>query len=140
MSVTLVKKKESVDFEITNNTGSVIHSGASPDLGGTGTNFRPMDTVLAGLAGCSSVDVCLVLGKQRQPIDSLVIKVDSIRSEEVPSVFEKITLNFELEGDIEPAKLQRAVDLSVNKYCSVAAMLHKTADISYTIKLNGNEI
>ncbi len=107
--------------------------------GGTAKGMRPMQTVLAALIGCSNVDVVSILKKQKQQINSMKIEVDGNReSGKEPSLWENIQLGFFLEGEIDPGKAYRAVELSVTKYCSVAATLQKAgANISFQVTVNG---
>jgi putative redox protein len=112
------------------------------DQGGNGSGFRPMQSLLAALAGCSSVDIISILKKQRQDLTNLKIEVDGMREEgKEPSLWKQVEVKFLLEGNIEEAKAKRAVDLSVEKYCSVAETLRKAgAVIEFEIFLNGNKV
>jgi len=104
----------------------------SPAIGGIDAGFRPMETLLAGLAGCSGIDVLSILAKSRQKVAAFTIQVDADRAETDPKVFTKIRIHFSLAGEVDEKRLKQAVDLSMEKYCSVAAMLGKTAEISAT--------
>ncbi len=108
------------------------------DQGGHGDGFRPMQTMLSALCGCSAVDVVSILKKQRQPLEGLLIKVDGERQHGVePSLWEKVHLLFELKGDIDPGKASRAVELSISKYCSVAETLRRAgASITWEVMVN----
>ncbi len=108
------------------------------DQGGHGDGFRPMQTILSALCGCSAVDVISILKKQRQSIDGLLIKVDGERQHGIePSLWEKVHLLFEIKGDVEPGKASRAVELSINKYCSVAETLRRAgAKITWEVMVN----
>jgi len=112
------------------------------DQGGNGSGFRPMQSLLAALAGCSSVDIISILKKQRQDLTNLKIEVDGNREEgKEPSLWKQVEVKFLLEGNIEETKAKRAVDLSLEKYCSVAETLRKAgAKIEYEIFLNGNKV
>ena len=112
------------------------------DQGGNGSGFRPMQSLLAALAGCSSVDIISILKKQRQDLTNLKLEVDGKREEgKEPSLWKQVEVKFLLEGNIEEAKAKRAVDLSLEKYCSVAETLRKAgAVIEYEIFLNGNKV
>ena len=97
--------------------------------------------ILRGIAGCSSIDVVMILKKQHHELEDLQVEVEGFRKEgAVPNVFTKIKLNFLLKGDVPPAKAKRAVELSMEKYCSVAKMLEKAAEIDYEVNLNGEKI
>jgi len=97
---------------------------------------------LAALCGCSSVDVISILKKQRQELTDLKIEVDGEREEgKEPSLWKEISVKFKLTGAMESAKAKRAVDLSIEKYCSVAETLRKAgATIQYEVFLNGTKI
>ena len=123
---------------VTDAKGHTIKIDIPADQGGHGNGFRPMQTMLAALCGCSSVDVVSILKKQRQPLEDLIIKVDGERQHGVePALWEKIHLLFQLKGDVDPAKANRAVQLSMEKYCSVAETLRRAgADISWEVMVN----
>ncbi|MFN5648934.1 MAG: OsmC family protein [Sphingobacteriales bacterium] len=123
---------------VTDAKGHTIKIDIPADQGGHGNGFRPMQTMLAALCGCSSVDVVSILKKQRQPLEDLIIKVDGERQHGVePALWEKIHLLFQLKGDVDPAKANRAVQLSMEKYCSVAETLRRAgAEISWEVMVN----
>lgn len=123
---------------VTDAKGHTIKIDIPVEQGGNGDGFRPMQTMLAALCGCSSVDVVSILKKQRQQLDDLVIKVDGERQHGVePSLWEKIHLLFQLKGEVEPAKAVRAVQLSMEKYCSVAETLRRAgATITWEVMIN----
>jgi putative redox protein len=108
------------------------------DQGGHGDGLRPMQTVLAALCGCSAVDVVSILKKQRQPLADLVIKVDGERQKGVePALWEKVHLMFQITGDVDPGKASRAVQLSIEKYCSVAETLRRAgATLTWEVMVN----
>jgi putative redox protein len=113
---------------------------------GAGEGERPegvgsMEMVAMGLAGCSSTDIVLILGKQNQTIEDYRVELDAKRAEEeTPAVFRDLHLHVHIEGDVAPQKAQRAVELSLEKYCSVAHMLRETAEIRYSLTVNGEEV
>jgi putative redox protein len=123
---------------VTDAKGHTIKIDIPADQGGHGNGFRPMQTMLAALCGCSSVDVVSILKKQRQTLEDLIIKVDGERQHGVePALWEKIHLLFQLKGDVDPAKANRAVQLSMEKYCSVAETLRRAgAEISWEVMVN----
>jgi len=108
------------------------------EQGGHGDGLRPMQTVLAALCGCSAVDVISILKKQRQPLEDLVIKVDGERQKGVePALWANVHLLFQIKGDVDPAKASRAVQLSIEKYCSVAETLRRAgAAITWEVMVN----
>jgi putative redox protein len=95
----------------------------------------PMEMLLAALGACTSVDVVLILGKKRQKIESLEVEVSGERASEPPAVWIKIELLFRLTGKLDDKAVRDAIDLSQTKYCSVAAMLGKTAKITYRYEI-----
>jgi putative redox protein len=119
----LVEQIHDVQFRATSERGATLIMDGPEDLGGANGGLRPMETVLAGLAGCSGIDVVMILRKQREPAEGLRITLDAQRKDTVPAVFERIHIRFEIGGGVSQAKLDRAVALSMEKYCSVAKML-----------------
>lgn len=82
------------------------------------------------------MDVASMLKKMRQPVDDMRVEVDGKRStDEVPAVFKKIHLHFQFKGQLRPDRVEEAIRLSVEKYCSVARMLEKTAEITWDYKI-----
>ena len=96
---------------------------------------NPMEMLLAALGSCSLVDVVVVLAKKRQKLVSLEVDVTGERAAEVPRVWTKIDMVYRLAGDLDDQAVRQAIELSQNKYCSVAAMLGKTAKISYRYEI-----
>ena len=129
-------------LDIKDADGHVLRLDIPVDQGGNGSGFRPMQTLLAALAGCSSVDIISILKKQRQQLTNINIDVDGEREEgKEPALWKVVDIKFMLEGEIEESKAKRAVDLSLEKYCSVAETLRKAgATITYEVFLNGNKI
>ena len=111
-------------FEARDAFGHVVAIDNSPDSGGTNFGVRPMQLLLMGLGGCSGMDIVSILKKQRQVVERFAMKLEGEREPgAVPSLWKNITMVFELEGDIDPDKAQKACQLSVDKYCSVAETL-----------------
>ncbi|MCS6984052.1 MAG: OsmC family protein [Leptospiraceae bacterium] len=136
MRVELTRIEEPFHFVAYNESGQEVHMDASPEMGGRNRGMRPMEMILAALAGCSSVDVVHILQKQRQRIESYRVIVDAERETgKEANLFRNIHIHFELKGDIEEEKLMRAISLSIEKYCSVAKILEKTSKISYSYKV-----
>jgi len=136
MTVDLNRVDDAFHFEGTGTSPVAIHIDGAPDIGGHNAGARPMELLLMGLAGCSAIDVILILKKQRQRIDEFRIQVEGDRPADVtPAPFEAIRLNYILKGDIDEDKARRAIDLSMDKYCAATAQLRPTAEISYTLTL-----
>jgi putative redox protein len=117
-------------FTATNTAGATGVIDGPPDLGGENAGLRPMETLLSALAGCSAMDVLHIMKKQRQDLERLEVEVEGERAPAVPAVFTKIHLRFKGYGSIEVEKLQKAVELSIGKYCSVSKMLQPTVEIT----------
>jgi putative redox protein len=124
-------------FRAHNEQGKTLDMDASPAIGGTDQGFRPMETVLAALGGCSAIDIVELLRKQRQELTDIRIRIDGERAkDQIPAVFTDIHIHYDLIGSgLEDDKVKRAVDISVQKLCSVAKMLEKTAAITYDYAL-----
>lgn len=96
----------------------------------------PMELVLIGTAGCSAYDVVHILEKSREAIEDCSAEVEADRASEDPKVFTRIHIHFVLRGrGLSPAKVERAIGLSIEKYCSASAMLAKTATITHDFEV-----
>jgi len=111
-------------FEAKDENGHSVRMDSSPESGGENFGVRPMQMLLMGLAGCSGIDVISILKKQRQQVVDfkMVVAGDREKGKE-PSLWEDVALEFHVYGPVDQDKAERAVELSVNKYCSVAATL-----------------
>lgn len=124
-------------FEVTNDSGQSVKIDNSPDHGGDNFGVRPMQLLLMALAGCSGMDVISILKKQKQNIKDYKTIVRGERESGVePALWKFIELEFIISGDVDEGKAQRAVELSITKYCSVAATLVKGgAKIKWSVKI-----
>lgn len=114
-----------------------VHLDGSPDIGGVDAGARPMEMILMGLGGCSAIDIVLILQKQRQVIADMSISIEADRvPNETPSVFKNIHVHYNFTGDLNIEKVTRAIELSMDKYCSVTAILNKTAVITHSFTIN----
>ena len=96
----------------------------------------PMEMLLGALGACSSVDVVSILAKKRQKLVSLEVVISGERAAEPPAVWTKIDMVYRLSGAVEEKAARDAIELSQSKYCSVAAMLRKTAEITYRLEIS----
>lgn len=110
-------------FEGRDDRGHTVAIDGPAALGGMDTGMRPMELFLHALAGCSAVDVVMILNKGNQHVEQMRIEVEGQRADAVPAVFTHITMTFVVRGDVAQNKLDRAVALSLEKYCSVVKML-----------------
>ena len=101
------------------------------------TAAGPMELVLIGLCACTATDVVNILSKKREPFTSLEVRAEAERAKQPPTVYESIRLIYTVGGNVSKKSVEDAVRLSEEKYCSVSAMLKKTAKISTEIKLIG---
>lgn len=132
MKITLQRINQAVRFEGSNSAGNTVVVEGSPEIGGEGEGMRPMELLLVSLASCSSMDVVAILKKMRQPLEDLRVEVEGHRAtDQVPAVFNQIHLRFVLKGDLRADRVEEAIRLSVEKYCSVGRMLDQTATITY---------
>jgi putative redox protein len=125
-------------FEASDVDGHTVSLDTSPETGGLNFGIRPMQLLLMGLGGCSGIDVVSILKKQRQTVHSFKMHIDGEREKgKEPSLWADIHIVFELKGEIEPEKAKRACELSMDKYCSVAATLKNSgSQITWELKLN----
>jgi putative redox protein len=114
---------------------SVVMDGA-PEAGGRNLGVRPMEMVLLGLGGCSAFDVMMILKRGREQVTDCVVELDAQRAETDPKVFTKIEMRYVVTGrSLDRKKVERAVSLSAEKYCSASAILAKTAEITHSIEI-----
>jgi putative redox protein len=126
-----VEWKQGMLFEGRSHSGHIITFDASAEHhAGPG----PMETVLAALCACTSVDVVSILEKKREPITGLTVSANAEQSADAPRVFTRIHLTYRIHGKVAKKAAEDAVALSKNKYCSVSKMLEKTAEIHFTIE------
>jgi len=121
-----VKWIDGVMFVGETGSGHAVIMDGPPDHGGRNIGMRPMEMLLLGLGGCSSFDVVQILEKGRNHIASCQVQIPAERVDAIPSVFSKIHLHFVISGrDLKASAVERAVNLSAEKYCSAAIMLGK---------------
>jgi putative redox protein len=117
-------------FESTNPSGHDLFIDAGPENGGNSEGYRPKALMLSALAGCSGLDVASLIKKMKLEVDDFKIEIDANLTEEDPKYYDKVTMHFHFSGtDLNEKKLQRAVDLSVEKYCGVMEMFRQFSDL-----------
>jgi len=137
MKVHLKRVDKAFHFSGTGTEQIPVNIDAADSVGGHKAGSRPMELFLMSLASCSAIDIILILQKQRQQIESFNITVDGLRRDnDIPAVFEKIKIHYSFTGELNESKIQRAIDLSLGKYCSVSAMLKPTVKISTSFSVN----
>ncbi len=125
-----------VRFSAHTETGHTIIMDGSPDHGGNNEGARPMEMLLIGMGGCTGFDVVGILKKARAELQSMKIQLQAERADATPAVFTKIHVHFVLAGSgLKETLVERAIDLSAEKYCSASIMLGQTADITHSFEI-----
>lgn len=107
-----------------------------PELGGRNLGVRPMEMLLIGMGGCTEFDVLLILRKARQQVTGCVVELEAERAESDPKVFTRIHAHFILTGHgLDRRQVERAIQLSAEKYCSASIMLGATAAITHDFEI-----
>jgi len=131
-----VKWLDHMTFVGESGSGHAVVMDGAPEYGGRDLGIRPMEMLLLGIGGCTAFDVVSILKKSRQAIVDCEVLVDSDRAEEVPKVFTRIHIHFIVSGNnLNPAKVENAVNLSADKYCSASKMLEKAAEITHDFEI-----
>ena len=134
MGLELNRIEEPFVFELKNDEGVICGIDANPTIGGKGKGFRPMELLAGSLAGCASIDILLILKKQRIEPTRFGIKIETKRGEGVPAIFEEIKLIFEVNDGVPQDKLEKAIKLTLDKYCSVSASLKEDVKVVFEVK------
>ena len=117
-------------------SGHAIVMDGPPEIGGENLGVRPMEMLLLGMAGCTMIDVVSTLEKMRENLSDCQAKVSADRGEEYPKVFTNIHVHFILSGkQLNPSKVEKAIKLSAEKYCSASIMIGKTATITHDYEI-----
>ena len=120
----VVRWQGDVQFQGDSNRGHVVTMDGPESAGGKDAGFRPMELLLMGVGGCTSFDVVQILKKSKQDVAACWVEIEAERREEVPQVFTRIHLKFVVEGrGLSEARVERAIALSAEKYCSASMML-----------------
>lgn len=135
MKVNLERKNKAFHYEAVNEDKITVNIDANPAIGGEGKGVRPMELLLMGLAGCASIDLGLILKKQRQELKDYNVEVTADRKQDDGKAFKQIQLHFKLIGELDEDKVEKALELTLKKYCSVALSLNKDIDITYTFTI-----
>jgi putative redox protein len=131
-----IKWVENVSFIAESGSGHAFLMDGAPEGGGRNLGPRPMEVLLMGTGGCTAYDVVHILRKSRAPVTDCVIEITAERADEDPKVFTKIHFHFIVTGNgLKPAQVERAVQLSAEKYCSASIMLGKTAAITHDFEI-----
>jgi putative redox protein len=131
-----IKWIEGVSFAGQSESGHTVVMDGPPDSGGKNLGVRPMEMLLLGMGGCTAFDVVHILRKSRQPISDCVAEMDATRADTDPKVFTKIHVHFIVSGKgLDPKRVEQAIKLSAEKYCSASIMLGKVAEVTHDFEI-----
>ena len=131
--VTLVKDMQ---FSGSATSGHSLTMDADDSFGGHNAGFRPMELLLVGFGGCTGMDVISILRKKRQPVAGLEINVRGERSDDHPKIYKEVHIEYVVKGkDVGKEAVERAIALSLDKYCSVGATLAKSSKITHSYRI-----
>lgn len=129
MNIKLESTHGALNFKGTNDRGQ------SMQFSGNKESVSPMESVLMAAAACSSIDVEIFLNKMRQDLDRIEVDVKGERADAVPAIFTDIHLHYRIYGNVKDEKAKKAVEMSMDKYCSVSIMLQKEVNMSYSYEV-----
>ena len=133
-----IKWIENVTFLGETESGHCLVMDGAAEAGGRNLGPRPMETVLVGTGACSAFDVIMILKKGREAVKDCVVELSAERADSDPKVFTKIHFHFIVTGTgLNPGKVERAIKLSADTYCSATAMLAKTANVTHDFEIVG---
>ena len=128
--------KGRMSFDAVADSGHVVPLGTKKEYGGDEDGSSPMELVLMALVGCTASDIVAIMGKKQQKMTSLEIKVHGDRVDDHPRIYKKLFVEYVVGGvDLDPKAVERSVQLSVEKYCSVQAMLKAAVPIEHKITI-----
>jgi len=133
---TRIKWVQDVNFLAETGSGHAVLMDGAPDAGGRNLAPRPMEMLLVGLGGCSAFDVVTILKRGREPITDCMVEIDAERASTDPKIFTNIKMHFIVTGkQLDIHKVERAIRLSAEKYCSASIMLGAMAKITHDFEL-----
>lgn len=136
MDIHVKRLNDKVHFEAKNESGASVQFDGSADIGGENKGMTPMQLLLTSVGACSVMDVVSILKKQREPVEDVQIKIHGDRKAEgAPKPFTAIQLHFILKGTLNASKVERAITLGVEKFCSVAESLDPKIEITHSFEV-----
>lgn len=138
MEVNIKRTDQSFGFEAENGKVAVPIGASEVLVPDSGDNWRPMELLLASLGSCMSIDILNILYKQKQKVDNYSVKLKGARQDHAPNAFEEVSLEIELSGALDESKVQRAIALSRDKYCSVYHSLSSSLEVTIKYKLKND--
>ena len=131
-----VKWLDNMTFVGESGSGHAVVMDGAPEHGGRDMGVRPMEMLLLGLGGCTAFDVVMILNKSRQKFVDCHVEIEAERAEEIPKVFTRIHAHFIVSGkNLDVGKVEKAVNLSAEKYCSASKMFESTAQMSHDFEV-----
>ncbi|WP_261540764.1 OsmC family protein [Burkholderia multivorans] len=128
--------QDGMAFSAQTGSGHLVAMDGAPEGGGHNLAPRPMEMVLVGTGGCTAYDVVLILKKSRQDVTGCSVTLKAERASEDPKVFTKVHFHFTVTGrNLNPATVERAINLSRDKYCSASIMIAKTAELTHSFDI-----
>lgn len=131
----LVKQVEGINFLGKSDSGHWVVLDGPSEFGGSEAGSSPMELVLIALGGCTGMDVASLLDKMRVEYDDLRLEVSAERKDEHPKIFTKIHITYRIGGDVSEDKVEKAIEKSQNKYCSVSDILRNSAELTYDYEI-----
>ncbi len=129
-----IKWIEQASFLAESGSGHAVVIDGAPEHGGRNLGIRPMEAVLIGVGACTAFDVVAILKKSRQRVSDCVVELEADRAEQPPKVFTRVRMVYRVSGtDLDPSRVERAVTLSAEKYCSATAMLRDRVEIRHEV-------
>lgn len=133
---TRVKWAQDMMFVAETGSGHAVVMDGAPEIGGHNLGPRPMEMLLVGLGGCTAIDVVMILKRGREAVTDCVVEMDAERADTEPKVFTKIHMHYIVTGQqLDVNKVDRAIKLSAEKYCSASAMLGAMATITHDFEV-----
>ncbi len=131
-----VKWLDNMSFVGESGSGHSVVMDGPPESGGRNLGVRPMEMVLLGMGGCTAFDVVMILQRGRQDIVDCHVELEAERAEDVPKVFTKIHAHYIVKGkNLDAKKVERAINMTAEKYCSVSIMLAATAEVTHDFEI-----
>jgi len=132
MNIGLERVDDAFRMKAHNERGDILYTDGSSKIGASGRGWRPMELLLVSLAGCSSIDMISILRKQRQDIRDVKMDISGTRVDGIPAPYKEITVHFTFIGSLKSSKVEKAIELTKSKYCSVYFSLHPDIEVTYT--------
>lgn len=131
-----VKYTDGLQFVGESDSGHAIVMDGTPDVGGADTGMRPMELLLVSLGGCSGMDVISILKKKKENVNGLELNIKGEKAENYPKKYTSVNIEFIVKGrGVSEEAVKRAVELSMDKYCSVKATIEPTANVTWSYRI-----